>query len=266
MRRGDLQAALADIALVRYIHFFEELGSTSDFAKELAAGAREGASVHGTLVVALHQTAGRGRHRRRWEAPPGTALLFSLAVDRIHAPLLPMAAPVAVCEGIAAAQPPLRPRVKYPNDILLSGSKAGGVLLEQAGPAVVVGVGVNVSQSAAQLPQGSRIPATSLALELGRPADPVRVLAAILARLGHYLSPECAEPHALAGRMNALCDTIGREVEVDTANGVVRGTAMSVAADGALMVRTEAGMQRAGLQRRCDGGARALSRRTAEPT
>ena len=110
---------------------------------------------------------------------------------------------------------------------------------------MVVGVGVNVSQSAGQLPPGTRVAATSLALELGRAADTVGVLAAILARLGNYLSPECTEPHALAGRMNALCDTIGREVEVDTANGVVRGTAMSVAADGALMVRTEAGMQRA---------------------
>jgi BirA family biotin operon repressor/biotin-[acetyl-CoA-carboxylase] ligase len=243
VRGAELQAALAEIALVRRIHFFEELGSTSDFAKELAAGARHGVTVHGTLVVALHQTAGRGRHRRRWEAPPGAALLFSLVVDGVHAPLLPMAAPVAVCEGIAAVEPGLCPRIKYPNDILLSGRKAGGVLLEQAGPAVVVGVGVNVSQSAGQLPQGARVAATSLALELGRAADTVGLLTAILARLGNYMSPELDA--ALAGRMNALCDTIGREVEVDTSGGVVRGTAMSVAADGALMVRTEAGTQRA---------------------
>jgi BirA family biotin operon repressor/biotin-[acetyl-CoA-carboxylase] ligase len=153
-----------------------------------------------------------------------------------------MAAPVAVCEGIAAAEPALRPRVKYPNDILLDGRKAGGVLLEQAGPAVVAGVGINANQTAEELP-AARIPATSLALELGRDTDPVRILAAVMARLGEWLSPDSTL--SLAARMNALCDTIGREVEVDTARGVLRGTAMSVAADGALMVRTEPGIQRA---------------------
>ena len=118
LRPADLETLLADLPLVARTYFFEEITSTSDWAKDLVRRAGPGADLHGTLVIANYQTAGRGRFARAWHSPPGRSLLFSLilapkagspasaaepdsprpgAFDRLVA----VAAPVAVCEAIA---------------------------------------------------------------------------------------------------------------------------------------------------------------------
>jgi len=132
--------------------------STNERARALASAG----APHGTLVTAAEQTAGRGRHGRRWVAPAGSALLMSLVL-RSPPPLLPLAAAVAVCE-VAGADA----RVKWPNDVVLlmpSGlAKLAGILIEgrpQEGWAVL-GIGLNVAVELERLPPELRAKAATL--------------------------------------------------------------------------------------------------------
>ena len=172
-----------------------ETDSTNERARELAARG----APHGTLVTATAQTAGRGRQGRRWEAPPGTALLCSLIVRRYDA-LLSLRAGLAVAE--VAGDDAL---VKWPNDVLLDGRKVAGVLVEgrpQDGW-VVVGIGVNVAVEPAALgPELSERAGT-----LGRPRSAVEpTLAELLGALERWLAaPEGEALEALRTR-DALLD------------------------------------------------------------
>jgi BirA family biotin operon repressor/biotin-[acetyl-CoA-carboxylase] ligase len=172
-----------------------ETDSTNERARELAgAGA-----PHGTLVTASAQTAGRGRQGRRWEAPPGTALLCSLIVRRYDA-LLSLRAGLAVAETAGGAA-----LVKWPNDVLLDRRKVAGVLVEgrpQDGWAVV-GIGVNVAVEPAALgPELSERAGT-----LGRPRSAVEpTLAELLGALERWLAAPEGEALAALRARDALLD------------------------------------------------------------
>ncbi|MDX1531042.1 MAG: biotin--[acetyl-CoA-carboxylase] ligase, partial [Rhodothermales bacterium] len=183
---ADLQPLLRTCRFGRPARGFRSLPSTNAEALTWAAdGAAEGA-----LVVAEAQTAGRGRLGRTWEAAPGRNLLVSLVLRPALPPerlgLVPLAAGLAVAEAVEAAVPPLCPRLKWPNDLLLGGRKACGVLLEgrtggRAPSAVALGIGLNVNQTA--FPDALAERATSLHLEAGRPVERAALLAALLERL-----------------------------------------------------------------------------------
>jgi BirA family transcriptional regulator, biotin operon repressor / biotin---[acetyl-CoA-carboxylase] ligase len=168
---------------VRQVHAFERVGSTNDVLKDLArAGAPEG-----TVVLAGEQTAGRGRHGRGWESPPGNLFLSFLLrpQDRTVAPLVPLAAGVAVAEAVAAHG--AAPRLKWPNDVLVPPRKLAGILAEASAEAaglesVVVGVGLNVNADFGRASKEVRAEATSLAAETGRPHDVLELAAEILGR------------------------------------------------------------------------------------
>lgn len=262
LRPADLETLLADLPLVARTYFFEEITSTSDWAKDLVRRAGPGADLHGTLVIANYQTAGRGRFARAWHSPPGRSLLFSLilapkagspasaaepdsprpgAFDRLVA----VAAPVAVCEAIAE-QAGLAPRIKYPNDVLLDGRKVAGILIERTAAAgggagvCVLGIGVNVNQSREELDPSVRVTPVSVALAAGRPIEPAPLLAALLRRLEANL----ASPERAAARMAALCDTVGRMVTVRTGGAVLQGTALAwQPLDGSLLIRLDSGVE-----------------------
>ena len=112
----------------------------------------------GALVVADHQTAGRGRLGRAWEAPPGTALLFSILLKpppERHAPELSLVAGVAVADALERALG-LSVQIKWPNDVMLRRKKIAGCLAEARDGAVVLGIGVNVEQTESELPRRTR--------------------------------------------------------------------------------------------------------------
>jgi len=158
--------------------YVEECASTQ---RLLAGDAPEGA-----VALAELQREGRGRLGRGWSAPSGTSLLFSVLLrPPVSGERLPELSPVAgraVAEAIAAATG-LEPTVKFPNDVLLGGRKACGILAEASGGRVVLGIGVNVNQTAAELPSGTTTPPTSLRLELGRPLPRAELLAELLLSL-----------------------------------------------------------------------------------
>ena len=140
----------------------------------------------GAVAVADEQTEGRGRLGRRWLAPAGTSLLVSILlrpqVNPARLPELSLVAGRACAEAIADVAD-LEPEVKFPNDVLLGGRKVAGILAEASEGRVVLGVGVNVTQQAGELPPGARTPATSLAIETGRAVDRAELLVSLLEHL-----------------------------------------------------------------------------------
>ena len=177
--------------------------STQEVARELPIG---------SIVVADHQTAGRGRLDRRWVAPPGAALLASFVLEP-H-PLLSLAAGVAAAE---ACGPDVR--LKWPNDLLLRGRKLGGILVEVGGGKALVGIGINLTSA----PAG--------AARLARPRD--ELLDSLRAELSAWTSASSAE---VLERWRALSVTLGRRVRVELPGHTFEGTAQDIAEDGALVV------------------------------
>jgi len=223
--------------------FFERVGSTNDVAcRQAAAGAAEG-----LLVVADEQTAGRGRIGRSWWAPKGASLLFSLllrpAIPPARAGQLTMCLGLGAVEGIERVTG-LRPALKWPNDLLLDGRKLGGMLAElrATGDRVeyaVLGLGLNVNAAPPDLAATS----ICLATVLGSAVDRVELLAEILARCeGWYerlLAAETNEP--IHAAWAARLDTLGRDVTVSAAGGLLHGRAVGVTPEGALLLEQEDG-------------------------
>jgi BirA family biotin operon repressor/biotin-[acetyl-CoA-carboxylase] ligase len=237
----DLEGARSALAGSRFadLRAVDETGSTNS---DLMDAARRGEPEH--VLVADHQTAGRGRLDREWEAPPGASLLMSVLVrppfppSGVHA--IPTALGVAMAESIEASSG-AAVGLKWPNDLVVRTSsgdrKIGGILAESStgssGPdAVVVGVGVNLDWPS--VPAHLDGIATALNLE-GAAVDRWSLVAEVLGRL----APTLADP-GLAARYRARCVTIGRRVRVERPHGDLEGTAVDVAAGGELVVDDDA--------------------------
>lgn len=197
----------------------------------------------GLVVVTEHQTAGRGRLDRVWVTPPRAALTFSLlvtpdAVPVARWPWLPLLAGLAVTEGVRRATG-LEATLKWPNDVLVDGGKVAGILVERVeragGAAAVVGVGLNVSSTRAELPVPT---ATSLELSGAAAVDRSALLVAVLDSFSRlYDGWVGAAGQGLRPSYVRVCTTIGREVRVDLPTGEpLRGRAVDVDADGRLLV------------------------------
>ena len=200
----------------------------------------------GTVVVADHQSAGRGRLDRIWETPPGTALTFSAVVDPgvgdADWPLLPLAVALAVADGVHRATG-LTPEVKWPNDLLLpvdgAVGKIAGILLERVRAAdgdralAVVGVGINVGMTPEQFPVPT---ATSLAAA-GSAVERTVLFGHVIRALSAILAELAAAPPRVLERYRAVCSTLGRTVEAHLPDGtVLTGTASDVDVHGRLVV------------------------------
>jgi BirA family biotin operon repressor/biotin-[acetyl-CoA-carboxylase] ligase len=171
----------------RQVVRLDSVTSTQDVARDMPIG---------SVVVADHQTAGRGRMERRWEAPPGTSLLvsFVLAPSR----LLSLAAGVAAAE---ACGPDVR--LKWPNDLLLDDRKLGGILVEATPHRAICGIGVNLTWA----PEGAAM--------LERPREEV------LGRLQEQIARWTAAPGELVlRRWRELSATLGRRVLIDGTEGM----------------------------------------------
>jgi BirA family biotin operon repressor/biotin-[acetyl-CoA-carboxylase] ligase len=181
----------------------ESVTSTQDIARPLPIG---------SVVVAEHQTAGRGRLERRWEAPPGTALLASFVLT--PNPLLSLAAGVAAAEACGGEI-----RLKWPNDLLLHGAKVGGILVEAMADKAICGIGINLTWA----PEG--------AAKLKRDRD--QLLETLRVELERWSS---AKPEAVLARWRELSDTLGRRVRVDMSGKVIEGVAQAIGRHGELIV------------------------------
>jgi BirA family biotin operon repressor/biotin-[acetyl-CoA-carboxylase] ligase len=247
-----------------------ETGSTNADAAEAArAGAAEG-----LVVVAERQTAGRGRLGRTWSSPPRAGLTTSLLLRpgrpdaaRGWSPIsparygwLPLLAGVALAEAVTRLTE-LDTELKWPNDLLVQGRKCAGILAEAVPtggsaepPAVVVGIGLNVTLRLDELPgpDGTAgLPATSLALAGAAATDRDPLLRALLRSVAAWYlrwreAGGDAEASGLREAYTRRCASLGRHVRVLLPDGVeLTGTATAVDGDGRLLLRTATGDEQA---------------------
>jgi len=243
LRRG-LLGPNGDFAALEVV---AETGSTNS---DLAAAARAGAADR-TVLVAEHQSAGRGRGARSWESPPRAGLSVSVLLRPAGVPSrrwgwLPLLAGVALADAVRAVAE-VDTALKWPNDLLVGPGrrKCAGILAEVVGgeedPAVVVGIGLNVTVTEAELP--AEAGATSLAIEGAACTDRDPLLRAVLRELSTAERrwrehAGDAQTSGLRERYRERCATLGERVRVELpAGAVLDGVAVDIDQDGRLVVR-----------------------------
>ena len=230
----------------RDIRIFEQTTSTNDIVEKLA----QGGAGEGAVVFAEFQTAGRGRLGRYWVSPARKGLWFSVLLRPNISPLAATRLTVASATALRQAielETGLKPEIKWPNDILISGKKVAGILTELSAELdrikyAVVGIGVDVNLSEDDLPRELRSQATSLQIELGRPLVRVELAAAVLREFERvYRQILSGEFSAVADEWERHCSTLGHRLEIQLGDRRVSGRAESLGEDGALLLRTEHG-------------------------
>ncbi|MFD5001735.1 biotin--[acetyl-CoA-carboxylase] ligase [Streptomyces mutabilis] len=248
LRRGLVREG----GLWRRVDVVQRTGSTNT---DLVARAAAGEADEGSVLVAEEQTAARGRLDRRWSAPPRSGLFFSVLLRPAEVPVqrwgwLPLLTGVAVATGLSRVAG-VDTALKWPNDLLVTVGdeerKAGGILAERAGDdGVVIGVGINVSLRADELP----VPrAGSLALAGAANTDRDPLLRGVLRSLedwyGRWREAEGdPEVSGLQETYAAGCATLGRMVRAELpGDRSLVGEAVAVDGDGRLVLATAAGVQ-----------------------
>jgi len=236
-------------SFVRQVDWFDELGSTNDHALQIAD---DPATPLPRLVWTGRQTAGRGRGANVWWSSAGS-LTFSLVIDAEETglpaerrPLLSLLTGLAVIDALKSFVGSGL-GLKWPNDVWLSGRKVCGILVETARRQphrVVIGVGLNVSNSFRSAPPEMRQMATSLVDELPTPVSPPTVLLAFLsawpAVVGDYTSGNLRLP----GRWSQHCVLTDRPVRVAAGTSIVEGRCAGIDETGALLIDTPRGRER----------------------
>ncbi|MFG2954740.1 biotin--[acetyl-CoA-carboxylase] ligase [Streptomyces sp. NPDC048291] len=238
--------------LYRDIEIVDRTGSTNS---DLVARAVAGDADEGAVLVAEEQTAGRGRLDRQWTAPARSGLFFSVLLKPAEVPVarwgwLPLLTGVAVATGLARGAG-VDTALKWPNDLLVTVGheerKAGGILAERAGEdGVVVGVGINVTLRAAELPVPQ---AASLALAGAVSTDRETLLRAVLRSLEDWYGRwrgAGGDPGAsgLQEAYAAGCATLGRTVRAELpGDRELVGEAVAIDGDGRLVIATKEGVQ-----------------------
>ncbi|GAB2609472.1 biotin--[acetyl-CoA-carboxylase] ligase [Paractinoplanes abujensis] len=232
---------------------------TASTNADAAAAATRG-EPEGLVVVAEQQTAGRGRRDRQWTSPARAGLTVSVLLrpgqadrEREWAALtpgsfawLPLLAGVALREAVERVAE-VETALKWPNDLLVNDGKCAGILAEVAGDAVVVGIGLNVTTRAEELPETTGLPAMSLRLAGAAVTDRDPLLRALLRGLAAWYAGwrEAGGDAEMSGLLAAYrrgCATIGRQVRVLLPAGEpLTGEAIEVDRDGQLVVRTADG-------------------------
>lgn len=227
------------------LYFFSTIGSTNDYARELA----EQGAPHGTLIIADEQTAGRGRSGKKWMTPSGSAVAMSVVMRDLPSEQsalggLNVLGTLAVLKTLE----PYRHKVemKWPNDVLLEARKVGGVLVEPlwAGTeleAAVVGIGVNVTERAVPPAEMLDFPAASLEGTLKRPIEREALLVEIVRQMaGLFVSHKLSD---LPGLCEPYLAYRGEQVSVEVKGSQTKAQVLGLKSDGRLAVQLEHGEQ-----------------------
>ncbi|MDX2286154.1 MAG: biotin--[acetyl-CoA-carboxylase] ligase [Bacteroidia bacterium] len=243
--RERLAGLLNGHSFGRNLEILQETGSTNDEALERA---RTGAP-HGTVILALSQTRGRGRMGRAWSSRPGDSLTFSIVL-RPESPMRE-AGRLTLHAGLAAHRALTREtalpyHIKWPNDILWERCKVCGILAESVcsdnrAACVVIGIGCNLNQTDTGFPLELRASARSLAQLTGRTWEMEPIAAAILRELALVIDRPW--PEVLA-EWKTHCTSIGKPVRIATGGEVIHGVLLDIDGDGALLLETDSGARR----------------------
>lgn len=224
--------ALVDARVVgKKISWYPETASTNTLALE--------SGVDGAVFVAEYQTAGRGRHGRRWHSAPGLGLYFSVA---LWGPLrgvtfgAALAARDALSSGCAVA-------IRWPNDLCCGQRKIGGILVEQREGLLALGIGINVNQHMDDFPSCLRHRAGSLLMATGVVWDRRETFCQLLMHLDAVVQRlRTGEFDVIHAEWTDACNMIGKRVR----RGAITGKVTAVDMEGALLLQTATGMKRVG--------------------
>lgn len=226
---------------------FDTLGSTNDYGKELA----KKEAVHGMLIVADTQTAGKGRRGRVWQSPKGSTISMSLCLEpklqTEHAAGLTLVMALAVAEAICEVAD-VKPQIKWPNDIVLNDKKICGILTEMCFQnnhyAVVIGAGVNVNTDS--FPEEIQEIASSLKIETGREISREALIASVMKYFEAFYEQyeQTEDLSLLKERYESMLANKGREVRVLDPRSPYTGTAKGITSAGNLVVVCEDGTEK----------------------
>ncbi len=229
--------------MIQRMYVVESLDSTNDYLKELA---RSGAS-EGTVVIAREQTAGKGRLGRAWVSPVGGAWFSFLLRPKIT---LDQAGCISILLAVSLAQA-LRERwsvpvgVKWPNDLYVRNRKLGGVLIELSSQAesiewLVAGIGINVNN---EPPKDTRVPATSLAHELGKRISLEEFFDTVLEAIAQDYQRFLAEGFEFIRQRWKELSVLTQHIGISSSTGLLKVEVLGLAESGKLIVRTEEGVR-----------------------
>jgi BirA family biotin operon repressor/biotin-[acetyl-CoA-carboxylase] ligase len=247
LHADDLVARLGETKVIgRDIRVFEETTSTNDVVEKLA---RDNVK-EGVVVFAESQTKGRGRLGRKWISPARKGLWFSILLRPDLGPQEATQLTVAAATGLRRAIEAgtgLKAKIKWPNDILINGRKAAGILTELSAELdrvkhIILGIGVDVNLTAAEFPAELRKLATSLKIESRKAISRSDLAVEILRALDHDYARVCAgEFESVADEWEEHSATIGHSVSIQLGERRILGRAESLDDDGALLLRTQYG-------------------------
>lgn len=240
----ELARVLKTTFVGRQVVFRETTESTQNLALSLAARP----DSHGLVVVAEQQKSGRGRQKRRWLSPKGgvwISVVLKPQIPTARITLLPFVAALAVSDAIRATG--LDARLKWPNDVMISGKKVAGILLDISAEAdhvnhAVIGIGINANVDAPAISarlEGIKV--TSMSHELGRAASRLELAKALLENLERYYFEMERGASTIMQKWKENSDMLGRKVAVTQGNKTIHGVAADVNDDGSLLLRTGEG-------------------------
>ncbi len=220
----------------------DRVSSTNKVALKMASDG----FPEGVAILAERQTKGRGRFDREWFSPDEKNIYMSLllrpSIQIRDYPLFSPATAVGLMDGIQAFTG-CDVRIKWPNDLMISDKKVGGILLETGSsgahsPPLVIGIGMNVNLDNDEFPVSLRETATSLKIESGAALDRTGLVMSLIEGV-------CAQIHRLEKNQGAeviqsvrkRCTTLGQKIRVSTPNKVFEGSAKDIDEDGALLVQ-----------------------------
>jgi BirA family biotin operon repressor/biotin-[acetyl-CoA-carboxylase] ligase len=252
-----LQAQFCTQTLGKRLIVFNRITSTNDFLKRLG---RRGAEA-GALVLADHQTSGRGRLGRRWQSPPGMGLWFSLLLRPDLRAETSGVLSLAIAAVVASTLSSVGERsfqVKWPNDIFYDDRKVCGILCEAQISSktnggtrdhkldyVVAGIGVNVNQRAEDFHPDWRERATSLAMIAGHPCDRQKVLVELVRHLDVALFANLKKNlPALLSSWRSLCPELGKPVTLRQPKAMIQGVFENIGDGGELILRLKNGQKK----------------------
>ena len=235
----ELERLLDTEIIGKKIIFLKEVDSTNNRAKQIALEEKEG-----TVIISEKQTSGRGRRGRNWESPEGgIAISFILKpnVSPDRAPQMTLLSSLALVETLNANHRGLNAKIKWPNDILISGKKISGILTELSADMekinyIVVGVGVNLNSTMKNLPEN----ATSLKIETKEQVSVKQFLKSFFENYdklySEYLNGGIDQ---IIERWKKNSDTIGKKVKIIGINETYEGLAKDIDENGALILKTD---------------------------
>jgi BirA family biotin operon repressor/biotin-[acetyl-CoA-carboxylase] ligase len=230
----------------RWLQVYRRTRSTQNLARQLVH--TRGPAAAGAVVVADQQTAGRGRLGRTWLAPPATAVMFStvvpIAAGSTYAAIerLSLATSVAIAEALDPwlSKTGLRTRIKWPNDICVSGRKLAGILVETTGRSAIVGVGINVALTHADIPAENELTAKTTSLSMcGLQVDRLNVLARCLSSIDEHLKSHDAEALRHQWRQRSLL--LNQHLSLASDGQQVHGQVIDLDPHAGLLVRNTEG-------------------------